>query len=212
MVCIMRFGWTVAVACLLPSCTFHSPSDDTSAAGKTTGPAFDHPDGAMVRPTSPQGAGRGEASAVDERSTYELANAVRAARFNRGPGAWGKLTADWTGRRFRWTVGYRRALCRRAESCAVLPFDHRRIDARAQGWMPTLMLSAAGHRRLAELCSTIPRCVVDVEGELALEVGEGLPPHVVLRDVEVLRGRAASPDESWVRRPPVARAAPPRPR
>lgn len=146
-----------------------------------------------------------QAPTVDPRTPYDLVDAIREARRSTiGPDdPVAALAADWSGRRYRWSLRYVPSLCARADACRLLPFDHARAAMRpmgGQGWLATLVPDDAVVQSLRRRCAGHPRCVVDIEGRLALSVGAGLPPNVVLSDVSVLGSRGASPGEAWVRR------------
>ena len=152
------------------------------------------------------------ATGVDTRSQYDFAAAVARARapadpaFTAGtsPGPpkdpYAEIVETWSNRRYRWQLRFVPALCTRPDACRLLPFDHRRTGRWAQGWLPTLRLEPMGLRRLREVCASYDHCVVEVEGQLTVQLPPGLPPGVTFDDVRVNHARNARADESWVRR------------
>lgn len=106
------------------------------------------------------------------------------------------------GREVEWEVRYVEPFCTAPDRCAVLPFDHARLEERyLQGWMPRLALSAAEHRLLSETCASHPRCVVTLRAEISeLMLTPGLPTSITLSAVRIRSARGERDDESWIRR------------
>jgi len=108
---------------------------------------------------------------------HDIAQADRLA-------TWAELPHRWEGQPVRWTVTYRRALCRSAEDCYVAAFP---IQRPAQhGWMPRLVFVPGQYERLVVSCGAADPCDASVIGRIGmLAVSPELPTSVELSEVRV---------------------------
>ncbi len=147
------------------------------------------------------------AKTIDPRDQYALVAEIIDARARQGaelPAALQAVRSTWQGRRFRWEVALVPALCRSTHDCVAMPFDHLRHPELhiVQGWLPRLELDEPTHAALLRDCAPHRRCVFTFEGELdRFVLDPENPTSIGFSDVEILSVRAATPGESWVRRP-----------
>jgi hypothetical protein len=152
------------------------------------------------------------AKVVDSRDQYALVAEIMDARTRQEPelpAALQAVRSAWHGLRFRWEVALVPALCRSAHDCVAMPFDHLRHPELkiVQGWLPRIELDEPGHAALLRDCKPHRQCVFTFEGELGRFVLDPEnPTSIGFTDVEILSVRAASPTESWIRRPRKERA------
>jgi hypothetical protein len=149
---------------------------------------------------------------VDPRDQYALVQEIQHALHKRPSEmatALDEIRSTWQGRRYRWDVALVPALCRTADTCVAMPFDHLRhpeLDI-VQGWLPRLDLTADTHAALLRDCEPHHPCVFTFEGELDRFVLDPQDPTSIgFADVQIASIRAATPDESWIRRPRHPRA------
>lgn len=147
----------------------------------------------------------------DARTAYDLAHAITTATSESSltrAESLERVRRAWQGGRFTWEVAVQPMLCRTAEACTVLPFDHGRAEARiVQGWLPRLRLDEAQHEALMQQCGS-RSCVATIEGTLASFVLSA-EDATSLRfdDVRVHAVRDIGDGESWVRRKPDPKVA-----
>jgi hypothetical protein len=103
---------------------------------------------------------------------------------------WADVPHRWQGQLVRWTVTYRRALCRSADDCYVAAFPIQR-PAR-QGWLPRLAFAPGEYERLVSRCGAAEPCEATVSGRIGkLEVSSELPTSVELVEVRLASGPLA---------------------
>jgi hypothetical protein len=144
------------------------------------------------------------AAAIDPRDQYALASALSQAQRSQSDvqeQRYDDLRREYRGKRLSWEVRLSPPLCRSAEKCVVLPFDHARSKERiVQGWLPRLELDAKSFAELEQACSPHAGCVFRFEGTLSkLVASPEMATSLSFSDVRIVRARAEAPAESWGR-------------
>jgi len=162
-------------------------------------------DSADVEQTRPTVAVDKTGKDLNPRTQYELlteiADALRADD-DEDPDALGSVRQDYINRGYRWEVALLPILCRTADDCLVMPFDHSQVAANnEQGWLPRLRLTSEEHGKLTDQCRGKNRCVLTFEGRMTqLRLSTEHPTAVSFDHVRILESREAAADESWIRR------------
>lgn len=150
------------------------------------------------------------APVIDTRDQYALASALSQAQRSSADAQeqrFDDVRRDYRGKRLSWEVRLSVPLCRSADQCVVLPFDHARSKERiVQGWLPRLELDASSFAALERACMPHAACVFRFEGTLAKFVASPeLATSLAFSDVRVVSARAEATAESWGRSMPIAR-------
>jgi len=164
---------------------------------------------AAPAPASPSSAAPSPRAPLAHSDQYAFLRDLRAAQASDDPrredAAYAAVAARWRDQVVVWHVLVPRALCRRADACYALPFDH--ADPRAQdlapileGWMPRLELGEVAFRRLDSLCGDAATCSVDVAANVKeVTLSTELPTAVALDRVQILAGGPPAAIERWTR-------------
>ena len=113
------------------------------------------------------------AHAIDTRSQFDLAAAIRVIEregddYERAH-ALADLSDSWEGQRYQWTVNFLSPFCPSEVGCHVVPFDRGGKDKDiVQGWSPELEITAAQWQRLSQACAqSDEQCRLTFEGTLS---------------------------------------------
>lgn len=152
--------------------------------------------------TAPTGSEAAPDPDLDPRTQYDLIVDIRRAEASRSTAEFNAVRASWQGRRLQWEGLHVPALCRTADPCHLVPFDHARIEGIVrQGWLPRLTLDADDARALDALCADHEPCVVTYEGTLGVfRFSADHPTELGFSDVAFVTARAPAEGESWGRR------------